>query len=345
MYLYFSILILVFLSSFLCTAIVRKIAIRKSIIDYPNERSSHTIPTPLPGGLAIVVVWYAYLIFGYNVGLVNAKLFFALLPGILLVVIGFFDDLKGLSPYFRIVIHFIVAISAFFILGEINNIDLGVLVIHSNWLISILVVIGIVWWINIFNFLDGIDGYLGSEGLFIFLSFFVLVSDFSSVVMAVCILGFLIWNWPKAKIFCGDLGSTLIGYTVAVYAIYFQNTKSLSLLIPIMLCGLFWMDATVTLIRRIINREKLILPHKKNACQRLNQAGFSHKKILLMGWVINILLFILSFASFHNMKYLPYLFLAHTIVVYTFIRYADRKKKFENSGNTKPVRKKLFQVY
>jgi UDP-N-acetylmuramyl pentapeptide phosphotransferase/UDP-N-acetylglucosamine-1-phosphate transferase len=343
MYLYSIILIIVFLLSFLTTAIVRKIAIRKSIIDYPNERSSHSTPTPLPGGLAIVVVWYGYLFYGYKNGMIDEKVFLALLPGIFLVVVGFLDDLKGLSPFFRIVIHFIVAISGLMLLGGINHIDLGIYIIPSNLLVNILVLIGIVWWINIFNFLDGIDGYLGSEGLFVFLGLFVFVPDFSLLVMAVCILGFLIWNWPKAKIFCGDVGSTLIGYTVAVFAIYYQNANRLSILIPIILCGLFWMDATITLMRRMRNHERILLPHKKNACQRLNQAGFSHQKILLMGWAINILLFILALTSYHYIHNLPYLFVAHTLVVFGFIRYADRKKKFENSGITKPVIKKLLQ--
>jgi UDP-N-acetylmuramyl pentapeptide phosphotransferase/UDP-N-acetylglucosamine-1-phosphate transferase len=329
MFFYFYILFLVLLLSFSSTYIIRKIAIKRSIVDYPNERSSHTIPTPLPGGLAIVVVWYSYLVFGYYIGLVELKLFLALLPGIILVVVGLFDDLRGLSPYFRIIIHFITALSGLYFLGGLNQIDIGIYLLHTNWLVNILVLIGIVWWINIFNFLDGIDGYLGSEGLFIFISLSIFVSGFSTLVIAVCIFGFLLWNWPKATIFCGDVGSTLIGYTVAVFAIYYQNTNRLSLLIPIMLSGLFWMDATVTLIRRIFNHEKLMFPHKNNACQRLNQAGFNHQKILLIGWMINIVLFILSYVSFHKTRYLPYFFVIHIIIISIFIAYADRKKKFE----------------
>jgi Fuc2NAc and GlcNAc transferase len=322
-------IIAVFLLSLVTTWVVMKIAIRRSIIDLPNERSSHTDPTPRGGGLAIAISWYLYLAVSYFLGIMELRLLLSLLPGCIIIIISLYDDVKGLPPYLRILVHFGAAALGLFFLGGLNHIDFGTNIVSLSWMLNIFILVGIVWLINLFNFLDGIDGYLGSEAVFIFGILAFLVSDFSALVFAICVLGFLFWNWPKAKIFCGDVGSTLIGYTLAIFAIYYQNTSRLSLLFPVMLSGLFWIDATVTLIRRIRNGEKLSRPHRKHAYQRLCHSGLSHQHVLLLGLGINCVLLVLSLIGIRNIQYLPLLFLAHILVVLLFIKYADKKKKFE----------------
>jgi UDP-N-acetylmuramyl pentapeptide phosphotransferase/UDP-N-acetylglucosamine-1-phosphate transferase len=318
-----------FLISFASIYFIRKIAIKKSIMDFPGERSIHTRATPRGGGLAIVFSWYLYLIYCYFFGFMDVKLLLAMFPGIIIVIVSLFDDLKGLSPYFRILAHLLASALGLLLLGGLNLIDFGMFQLSIKGITNILVLIGMVWCINIFNFLDGIDGYLGSEGVFLFLALALFARDFSCLVFAFCIVGFLLWNWPMAKIFCGDVGSTLIGYTLAIFAIYYQNTNRISLIIPIILSGLFWLDATVTLTRRLLNGENPRQRHLKHASQRLIKAGFTHSHVLLIGWAINSFLFVFALIGFFNSPLLPYLLLMQILLVFLFIRFANRRKSFE----------------
>ena len=311
------------------TFIVRNVALRKSILDIPNERSSHSTPTPRGGGLAIALTWYSFLIFWFLEGKLEYKLFLALMCGLILSVISFIDDVRNLSPKIRIVSQIISSSLALVILGGLKIIDLGFIVIKIPVWLNILVLLSIVWMTNLFNFLDGIDGYLGSESLFIFLSLFIITGDILLIAFVSIIFGFLIWNWPKAKIFCGDVGSTLIGFTVMIFAIQYQNTNKLSFIIPIILSGLFWMDASITLIRRWRNKEKLSIPHKKHAYQRLVQWGYSHTQVVIYGMIINILLFLIAYMSWINEKLLLLAFLLHIIIVLIFIKFSDNKMAFK----------------
>ncbi len=107
--------------------------------------------------------------------------------------------------------------------------------------------IGIICLTNLFNFLDGIDGYISTEVIVVDVSTFILFDDSLAILLAVMVLGFLFWNWQKTIIFMGEVGSTLLGFTIAVFAIYNQNTNQSSIILWMILTSLFWMDATVTL--------------------------------------------------------------------------------------------------
>jgi UDP-N-acetylmuramyl pentapeptide phosphotransferase/UDP-N-acetylglucosamine-1-phosphate transferase len=325
---YFLITI-VFFVSFILTYLVRILALKKNIIDTPNERSSHTVPTPRGGGLAIAVTWYTLIIFLYITGRMEFRLAAALFSGILLSIVSLIDDIISLSPKIRILSQIGSAGAGLLFLGGLHQFDLGLYNIEVHIIAQIVPFLGVIWMINLFNFLDGTDGYLGSEGLFVFLSFFILAHDVTALYFAIIILGFLFWNWPKAKIFCGDVGSTLIGYTLAILTIYYQNTSQLSLLIPVILSALFWFDASVTLFRRWRNKEKLSVAHKKHAYQRLNQSGFSHLKVLISGWMVNIILFVLSFYGYKHHEYLIPLFIVLIFMLSLIMFMVDKRKKFE----------------
>lgn len=316
-------------SSFIFTYAYRYYAIRKSIIDIPNDRSSHTIPTPRGGGIAVALVWFIGLVYFFINNQLESSLFYSLLCGLPLTLVGLIDDIYSLRPLIRFIVQAVSSMMALFFLKGLQFISFPFGSIDYLYVLSFIAFVGIIWSINLFNFLDGIDGYIGSEVVFIGLSIYYFTGDVVGILLAASTLGFLILNWPKAKIFMGDVGSTLIGFTVAVLAIYHQNNSICSLWIWLILTSVFWFDATVTLIRRIINREKLSEAHKKHAFQRIVQFGFSHQKTTLWMLLINLVGFIFATFAFYFSN-LAWLFLAcDLIVLYRFLRYVDNRRPFE----------------
>ena len=126
----------------------------------------------------------------------------------------------------------------------------------------------------------------------------------------------------------GDVGSTLLGFSIVILGIYYQNTNQLSLFSWLMLTSLFWYDATVTLFRRWRNKEKLSEAHRKHAYQRIVQSGFSHQKTTLIGLGINVLAFLLVWAGQNYNKLLLIFFAVQIIILYSILRAIDRKKAF-----------------
>jgi Fuc2NAc and GlcNAc transferase len=145
------------------------------------------------------------------------------------------------------------------------------------------------------------------------------------LILIVASLGFLVWNYGnRARIFMGDVGSTLLGYNIAIFTLYYAKQEPSNLWIWIILFGLFWFDATLTLIRRKINNEKLSQAHKKHAYQRLNQSGWSHLKVTNYSIILNILLFCIVFF----IKNIFVAFIVSTILLYFMTKIIDKKKPF-----------------
>ncbi len=283
--------LLLLLLSFTLTYLIKNYAIKKSLVAEVNERSSHSVPTPHGGGIAIAVTWFVGLGYLYFTDAFNEQLFYALLVGAIIAIVSFFDDLYELSPKVRLITQALVAGLGICFLGGLREIDFGLFSVTNQFLTNGFAFLLIVWFINLYNFLDGINGYAGSEALFLSMAGFILFGGGHFLVLAVAVLGFLYWNFGNAKIFMGDVGSTLLGYTVAVFTLYYGNVESANLWVWIILFGVFWFDATVTLIRRKLNGEKLSQAHKKHAYQRLTQAGWSHTKVVIASLFVNILLF------------------------------------------------------
>lgn len=237
----------------------------------------------------------------------EAKLFFAFISGGLLAVIGILDDIFSLPPGLRLIVQAISASLALYFLGGFHIDFMASELPMMATAINILMVIGMVWFINLYNFLDGIDAYAAMEAIFISLVFFLFTGASLSLVMLLAVLGFLYWNWPKAQIFMGDVGSTQLGFILIVSGIYFHNTHQFHFTYWLILTALFWFDATYTLYRRWRNSEKLSKAHRKHAYQRIVQSGFSHLKTNVYALIVNFLLFLLVFLS---IKLSGYKFLA-----------------------------------
>jgi Fuc2NAc and GlcNAc transferase len=315
--------------SFVLTYFVRHFAIRKSILDIPNDRSSHTIPTPRGGGLAVAISWFAGLTWFYIWKDIHPPLFFALLAGLPLTLVGFADDIFTLKPGVRFLVQFVCAAAALWFLKGLRILPFPTGNFEWTILLTPLAFVAIVWAINLFNFLDGIDGYIGSEVVFIGLAAYVLTGDMTGLLLAAATLGFLIWNWPKAKIFMGDVGSTLLGFTVAVLAVYHQNQETSSIWVWLILTSVFWFDATVTLVRRFINKEKLSEAHRKHAYQRIVQSGFSHQRTTISSIVLNVVGFGFAWLASRYASFAILFLLVDLLMLSIVLRIIDKRRPFE----------------
>lgn len=273
------------------TWMVRRIALEREILDHPNKRSSHTIPTPRGGGLAIVIAFYSTLVF-YGWNYLDFRLIMALLFGLPLALVGFLDDIYDLSTLFRLGVQILCSLGALYFLE----------VPYLYWVFALLFV---VWFINLFNFLDGIDGYLSTEVIFLSFAGYLFFNNSVWLILGAAIVGFLPFNWSRASIFMGDVGSTTIGFIIGVLILY-DSTTFHKLGIWLLLTLPFWFDATFTLLRRFFRGEKFMQAHRKHLFQRAVRSGLSHMQVTLLLLSINI--FILGLVLiFHNILWIAVL--------------------------------------
>ena len=271
------------------------------------------------------LTWFIGLIYLYINDQIDPSLFYALIIGTVIAVVGLIDDIVELSPKFRMVVFALVGATGLYIVGGLDTITFGLFDISNPIITSVVAMLIILWYINLTNFIDGINGYLGAKFIFLGLAGFLLFSGAYFLVLVVSVLGFLYWNFGKAKIFMGDVGSTLLGYTIAIITIYYANMQASNLWIWVTLYGVFWFDATLTLIRRKLNGEKLTQAHRKHAYQRLTQSGWSHSKVTLYALGLNAVIF--SFVYF--IPNVAISFALSLVLLCGAYRFVDSKKRFE----------------
>ncbi|MFX5835138.1 glycosyltransferase family 4 protein [Acinetobacter baumannii] len=285
-----------FLISFLLTGYMRHYALKKNIIDNPNERSSHTIPTPRGGGVSIVITFLMVLVglivshqIEPNTGsiLVGA--------GLGVAVLGFLDDHGHINSMFRLAIHFVIAISAVFFLGGFSDVKLFNGSLELGWSANIIAVLFLVWLLNLYNFMDGINGIASVEAITTVLNlaliYLLLDTHLSSellFILAASVLGFVLWNFPKARIFMGDAGSGFLGLILGILALISLKADPALFCAWIICLGVFVVDATFTLIRRVINGHKMYDAHRTHAYQYASRKYNSHTIVTLGVLLINI---------------------------------------------------------
>lgn len=317
--------IILFLLSFSLTYLIKNYAIKKSLVAEVNERSSHTVATPHGGGIAVALTWFIGLIYLYFTNQIEPSLFYALLCGAVIAVVGLVDDIVELKPKTRMIIFTLVSFVGLYIIGGFNTLTFGIFDISNPIITSIFAMLLILWYINLTNFIDGIDSYLAMKFIFLSLAGFILFGGAHFVVLGVSILGFLYWNWHKAKIFMGDVGSTLLGYTIAIITIHYANQEPSNFWVWITLYALFWFDATLTLVRRKLNDEMLSQAHKKHAYQRLTQSGWSHSRVTLYAFALNIIIFSLVYF----ISNIAISFVLSLALLYAIMKFVDKKKRFK----------------
>lgn len=319
---------LVFLFSIILTFFIIKIAPFIGLLDHPNARRQNNNSIPTSGGIAILLTWFFGLFYLYFFENINKDLAHALFMGIPLGVVGFIDDRFDISPKFRLLIQISSAVIALWFLEGLPHISFGGEPIILGWLWSPIAFIAILWLINLYNFMDGIDGFASIEILLMSLFFFVFAGAAYNLLLFAAVAGFLIFNWSPARIYMGDVGSTVLGFTIGVLLVRYQNTGQLNLFTGLIPFTLFWFDATYTLFKRWKNGEKLTEGHKKHAYQRLVSAGYTHAQVVGMSLFINVPLWILGVFAVNFEAYVMLFFSMAICITYLGISFVNKKKPF-----------------
>jgi Fuc2NAc and GlcNAc transferase len=282
----------------LLTGVVRRLALRRGMLDVPNERSSHAVPTPRGGGLAIVCACAAGWLALHQLGALDGGLLAALLGGgVVVAAVGWLDDRRPLHPATRLVVHFAAAAWGVYWLDGVSPLQLGNVVCDLGVAGDLLGVLCTVWVLNLFNFMDGIDGIAASEstwvaaagaGLTLCVAGISLVAP-AALVLAAASLGFLLWNWPPARIFMGDIGSGFLGYSLAILAMAAAREHPVSVWCWLILAALFFVDATVTLLRRLLRRQRVYQAHRSHAYQKL-ATKYGHRPVTVGLIALNVAL-------------------------------------------------------
>ncbi len=317
---------LAFLLCVVLTGVVRQYALRSAMLDIPNERSSHTVPTPRGGGLAISITVLSSVIGLWFLGELQSSWLLALGGGGLLVsLIGWIDDHRHVSPVWRALGQLVAAYWAMYWIGGLGGLELGYFSLDAGWPGLFIAGFVIAWIVNLYNFMDGSDGIASIQGIsaastaaiLLFAVQETALATLMAVLAAAC-CGFLVWNWPPAKIFMGDVGSYLLGFMFAVVAVITNHNGSVSIFVWLILLGVFFWDASFTLMMRFKNGEKWYSAHKSHAYQRIIQCGYSHRQVMFA--VLFIDLFVLI--PLAVLTHLKQEFTLPTVVLSTLLMFA-----------------------
>ncbi len=292
--------VLVFVFSFALTWALRIYALKNNVIDIPNQRSSHSIPTPRGGGVAIVISFLVGIIFFCLTGMVPVSQMLSLfIAGAITAVVGFLDDHGHIAARWRLLMHFLAAAAGLYFLGRFPVIDLFGYQFSAGWLGMLFGLVYLAWMLNLYNFMDGINGLASMEAIaFALMSVVVVVfgapnalavSQITLLLLLACAaLGFIFWNFPSAKIFMGDAGSGFLGITIGLLVLHVALLDGKLFLAEICLLGVFIVDATITLLRRLIGGKKVYEAHASHTYQILARKYESHKPVTIGAFIINV---------------------------------------------------------
>ena len=270
---------LIIVISFLISYSLYQVSInlfKEYLLDKPNARSSHTISKPRGGGIVFIIIYFLFSILGL---FIHGYTFSSILPLFILplVIISLADDFYCISIKYRISSQLFT--SSIIVINYLSRFEQQLFI--NNVFLFLLFLFCSVSVINFINFLDGIDGLITGS----FLTFLIFLSfnfnlDFGLLSLIGGLAAFLIFNWDPAKIFMGDVGSTFLG---AIFLVLVFNQQSLTNSFSFILIFIpLFMDAIITLIRRLVNNQNIFSPHKLHLYQRLHQAGISHSNVSII---------------------------------------------------------------
>jgi UDP-GlcNAc:undecaprenyl-phosphate GlcNAc-1-phosphate transferase len=283
------------------TGVIKQAALRFGVVDEPGERRSHTRPTPRGGGVAIVITFFVFMFVAlvYQMD-ITPEILGLIISGLGITLLGLADDIMTLSRNFRLAFWVLITAIAVFFGISLNQINLPLIGVIEFGIFS--PVITFLWLIgvtNFFNFMDGIDGLAAGEAISAG-GFLMVVSLrvgnemvlFSSVIILGGALGFMIHNFPPAKVFMGDGGSNFLGFIFAALAVLGGKAESgqIPFVVPVILLNMFLLDGSVTLIKRLPKGKDWLEPHRDHYYQRLIKLGLSHLQVTLMYSSMNVIL-------------------------------------------------------
>lgn len=334
----FIIIIFCFSLSWLGTGSFIRVAKNGDLMDIPNSRSSHSTPVPRGGGIVFAAL---FLLSVLMILLIsphgNSRFLLALIVGGLIVAsLGWIDDVRGLSPKTRLGAQFLAVAIALLLLGGFPSLSLGLTRIHLGMFGFPLALVGGVWLINLYNFMDGIDGLAAGEAVLVSIAAGLLLLrggepllSMTLFMLAAFVGGFLVWNWSPAKVFMGDVGSSFLGFVFAVFIIVGERSGSAPALIWAVLLSVFAVDATLTLLKRVLQRKDLAKAHREHLYQQAIIAGHSHKRvtgtILLMTLGVSFVAFIFSKHPF------PVFIIVYVLLILAWFFLYPRPVKFSQA--------------
>ncbi|MCK9380221.1 MAG: glycosyltransferase family 4 protein [Sulfuritalea sp.] len=288
-------LIAVVALSSVLTGLMRRYALSRQLLDRPNGRSSHSIATARGGGVAIVVAFLAaLLVSGEDIS--EPATIALLFGGIGVAVVGFVDDLGHIPARWRLSAHFLCAVWILYWIG-VPRLEWMGITVDLGALGAVLAALYLVWMLNLYNFMDGIDGIAGTEAVTVgaggTLAYWLAAMPPASGVglpalLAAAALGFLVWNYPPAKIFMGDAGSGFLGLILGALSLHAAVVRPVLLWCWLVLLGVFIVDATVTLIRRLLRGERVYEAHRSHAYQHASREFGAHRPVTLAVAAINV---------------------------------------------------------
>ncbi|MDG9874326.1 glycosyltransferase family 4 protein [Pseudomonas juntendi] len=291
------------------TAALRRYALSRSLMDIPNARSSHTLPTPRGGGLSFVVAFLLAALCMAIAGPIAPSVVVGVLgAGGLVAVIGFMDDHGHIAARWRLLGHFAAAAWGLAWLGGMPPISVFGFTLAPLWLSSLFGALYLVWLLNLYNFMDGIDGLASVEAICVCVGASLLywVIDHAHhawlpLLLAATVAGFLCWNFPPARIFMGDAGSGFLGMVLGLLALLAGWVNPLLFWGWLILLGVFVVDATFTLVRRLLRGDKVYQAHRSHAYQYATRHHGSHRTVTLavaainLGWLLPVAMVVVVF--------------------------------------------------
>lgn len=328
----FFLLLLTVTASWTLTSFLRRYALAKNLIDIPNQRSSHSVPTPRGGGVAIVVSFLTVLAILNSLDWLEVPVFLALTgSGIAVAVAGFLDDHGHIAARWRLLVHFGAAAWGLYWLGGFPSLTVFGYFVDLGWLGYLGASLYIVWLLNLYNFMDGIDGLAGIEAITVCcggaLMTWLIAPESNAwvlpLLLATAVLGFLSWNFPPAKIFMGDAGSGFLGLMLALLSVQAAAVEPRLFWIWLILLGVFIVDATVTLCRRVARGEKFYEAHRSHAYQHASRLFGRHRPVTLAIGAINLfwLLPIASLVALDSLDGITALLVAYLPLFLAAYRY------------------------
>lgn len=288
--------LVVFAGSIALTGLFRRYAMSHRLLDIPNQRSSHVYPTPRGGGLAFVLAFSLSLGLVGIVGLADGLSVAALLgSGFMVAALGFADDRGHIAARWRLLGQGVAAGYSLYLIGGVPAVDVFGVTLELGVMSYIVAGLYLVWLVNLYNFMDGIDGIAGVEAICVCVGGVLLYwrtgnSEYAwmPLLLGTSVAGFLLWNWPPARIFMGDVGSGFLGIVLGVMSIQAGWVLPGLFWGWLILLGLFVVDATVTLLRRLLRREKVYEAHRMHAYQHASRR-YGHRPVTIAAGVINLI--------------------------------------------------------